>query len=121
MLLLQLPPLVASVSVVVEPTHTCVKPPIVAGKGLTVNTRVVKQPAGKVYVITAGPTVTPVTTPEAEPTDATPEALLVQRPPDTELVNVVVRPRHTLFEPPIADGEGLTVAVATTKQPPGKV
>lgn len=46
--LVQIPPLVASVSVIVAPTQTSVGPPIAAGLGLTVTARTAKQPVDKV-------------------------------------------------------------------------
>ena len=48
LLLLQLPPPVASVSAVVRPSHTVPVPVIAAGNGLTVNGVVVIQPVAKV-------------------------------------------------------------------------
>jgi hypothetical protein len=46
--LLHVPPAVASVKVVVDPTQTDNVPPIDAGNGLTVTVAVLKQPVGKV-------------------------------------------------------------------------
>ena len=46
--LLHVPPAVALLSVVVEPTHTLVTPVITAGSGLTVTVVVTAQPVGKV-------------------------------------------------------------------------
>ena len=43
MLLLQVPPLVASVKLIMEPTQTLVGPPMAAGNALTVTGAVVKQ------------------------------------------------------------------------------
>ena len=48
LLLLHTPPEVASVSVVVRPTHTFVVPPIAAGFGLTVKLVTAKQPVLRV-------------------------------------------------------------------------
>lgn len=47
-LLLQVPPVVASLSVVVVPGHNVRLPLIAAGDGLTVSTDDVRQPDGKV-------------------------------------------------------------------------
>ena len=47
-LLLQLPPVVPSVSVVVKPTHTALDPAMAAGNGLTVTVAVEKHPVGNV-------------------------------------------------------------------------
>ena len=46
--LLHVPPAVALLSVVVDPTHTLVVPVITAGSGLTVTVVVTAQPVGKV-------------------------------------------------------------------------
>jgi hypothetical protein len=43
LLLIQVPPAVASVTVIVEPAHTLVGPLIAAGAGLTVTTAVARQ------------------------------------------------------------------------------
>lgn len=48
LLLLHVPPLVASDNVVVKPTHTNGEPEIPAGVGLTVNGVVTRQPVGNV-------------------------------------------------------------------------
>ena len=45
--LLQVPPVLASVSAVVAPTHSPEAPVMLSGKGSTVNTDVVIQPVGK--------------------------------------------------------------------------
>ncbi len=48
LLLLQVPPTVASVNVVVKPTQTAIGPDIAAGNGLTVTVAVAIQPVGNV-------------------------------------------------------------------------
>ena len=48
LLLLQVPPVVASVSVVVDPAHTLLVPAIAAGVALTVTGVLIKQPVGSV-------------------------------------------------------------------------
>ena len=63
------------------------------------------------------PVPVPVTTPDAEPTVATPVALLVHVPPLVVLVSVVVIPTQVLAVPAIASGSGLTVTVTDLKQP----
>ena len=63
------------------------------------------------------PGVPPVTVPDAEPILAIRLLLLVQVPPLTVLVRVVVRPVHTCVTPEIADGSGLTVTTAVAWQP----
>jgi len=54
------------------------------------------------------PADTPATVPDDEPTVADDE-LLLQVPPAEASVNVVLAPTHTLDEPEIAVGSGLTV------------
>lgn len=110
--LIQVPPEVASLSVIVDPSHTAVLPVIVAGNGLTVTVVLVLQPVGNVYVITDVPVATPVTTPEEEPTVAIPVLPLVHVPPDEVLLNVVVDPTHTFVVPVMVAGNGFTVTVA---------
>ena len=48
LLLLQVPPVVASLKVMDDPTHTAVGPVIVAGEGFTVTVVVAKQLVGNV-------------------------------------------------------------------------
>lgn len=48
LLVLHVPPVVASVSVVDAPTHTLAVPDMAAGSGLTVTVRVTKQPVSAV-------------------------------------------------------------------------
>jgi hypothetical protein len=72
------------------------------------------------------PGVTPITTPDEEPTVAIVVLLLVQTPPVGELVSANVPPTHTLVAgvpvvPVITVGSGFTVMVVVTKQPPGNV
>jgi hypothetical protein len=59
----------------------------------------------------------PAITPVAEPADATTGLLLVQVPPVTASLNVVVVPIHTIDEPVIAGGSALTVIVLVTLHP----
>src|ERR1700739_1145814 len=61
-LLLQVPPGVASVTVAVSPGHTFIEPVIIAGNASTVTTAVEIQVVGSVYVMTAVPGASPVTT-----------------------------------------------------------
>ncbi len=63
------------------------------------------------------PSVMPVTVPVEDPIVATAVLLLLQTPPLVALVNVVVKPTHTLVVPPIAAGFGLTVKLVTAIQP----
>jgi hypothetical protein len=65
-------------------------------------------------VITEVPAVTPDTIPEPEPTVATEVELLLQVPPDTASLNVVVDPVQTVSVPVIAAGNGVTVTMVVT-------
>ena len=107
--MLHVPPEVASDNARVDPTQTPPEPAdIDDGNGLTVNTVVVEQPVVNVYVITVVPGATPVTTPVVEPTVAIPGVPLLHVPLP-ELVNVRVKPTHTLAVPLIAPGFEFTV------------
>jgi hypothetical protein len=64
-------------------------------------------------VIVEVPAVMPKATPDDEPIVAIEAVLLLQVPPPVELLSVVVEPTHTLNEPPIAAGLGLTVTGVT--------
>src|ERR1039458_142704 len=77
MLLFQIPPVVDSNKVMVEPSQTVCNPEIGNGTAFTVTTIVAMQPVGRVYEIVAVPGVPPVTTP-AVLTIAIPGALLLQ-------------------------------------------
>ena len=62
------------------------------------------------------PKATPFTMPVAEPTVATPVALLLHTPPVTALAKVIDCSTQTLLEPVMA-ADGLTVTVASELQP----
>ena len=119
--LLHVPPVVASLKLVVKPAQTFKVPVIAEGNGLTVKIAVVIQPVGKVYVIVALPLATPVITPVPEPAVAIVISLLLQLPPTVTSLNVVVKPEQTLSVPDIDDGSGLTVIIAVILQPVGNV
>ena len=112
------PPGVASVSVIVCPTHTTLGPNIAAGAGVTfiVFVTVHPEPPSE-YVIVAGPADTPHTMPEREPTLATAGLLLDHTPPGTISVNGWQSNIHTADGPMIGPGEGLTFTVIVVKQP----
>ena len=57
------------------------------------------------------PAITPVTTPEDEPTEAMGMLALTHVPPVVRLFKVVVSPAHTLVVPVMAAGNGFTVTV----------
>jgi hypothetical protein len=99
LLLLQIPPMEASDSVVVKPVHTVVEPVIVAGAALTVTILVSKQLPSE-YEITAVPTATPVTTPD-EFIVATAVFALLHAPPPVAPVKVVVAVGQILVVPEI--------------------
>lgn len=109
-LLLDQAPAPEAVSAAVLPAHTDEDPEITEGEGLTVTVTVVKQPPGKVYVITEVPIETPVTTPVDEPTEAIAGTLLDQVPPPAS-TRVVVAPTHTEVAPDMGAAAGFTVTV----------
>ena len=109
-LLAHVPATVASVRLVVDPSHTFSVPPIAAGEGLTVTGVVILQPVLMVYVIVAVPAVPPVTTPEAS-IAAMARLLLLHVPPDDALLRVVVAPGHVVGVPVIDEGSGFTLIV----------
>jgi hypothetical protein len=55
--------------------------------------------------------------PEDRPTVAIPVLLLLQVPPVTALLKVVVEPAHTVVVPVIAEGVVLTDRIAVEAQP----
>jgi hypothetical protein len=94
-LLLHVPPGVASLIEIVDPSQTVVAPVIADGDAFTVTTTVCTQPEPIEYVTVAVPGVTPVTTPLAEPMAAIPPGLIVHVPPGTRSPRVVVVATHT--------------------------
>ena len=121
LLLLHVPSGVASLSVVLRPAQTTAVPRMFVGNGFTVNAIVAIQPVAIVYVIVAEPTVLPVTRPVPDTIGATVVLLLLHAPNGVASFSAVVRPKHTVLEPPIAAGNGLTVTTAVLIQPVGKV
>lgn len=116
-LLVHVPPVTPSLSVVARPMHTCVTPVIAVGTVFTVTVAVALQPAAIVYVIPAVPAVMPLTTPVVDPTLAMVVAPLVHVPPVVMLLSVVVCPAHKVILPVIAAGIALTLIVLNTAQP----
>ena len=115
LLLLQVPPLVASVRVLEEPGHTTVEPLMLPAVGVPVTVIVavavaVPQLLLTLYVIVAVPVAIPVTVPVAL-IDAMAALLLLQVPPVVASVRVVFAPVHTVVAPLMvpALGAGLTV------------
>jgi len=118
LLLLQVPPGVASLSIVVLPTHTCNTPVMGAGDGFTTSVKVIWQVvAVSVYVIVAEPVATPVTAPVTEVTEAVVGRLLLHVPPGVASVSIIVWPWHTVGLPMIVAGKGFTVTVIELLQP----
>jgi len=114
LLLLQVPVVVASVSVVVKPEHTDKVPEMLTGVGLTVTTAEVTQPVDKVYQTVSSPTDTPVTSPVP---DIVALGLLMLHVPPPASVSAVVAPTHTVKVPEIAEGNAYTVTTAVVWQP----
>ena len=108
LLLTHVPPDSAFVSVAEAPMHTVDGPEIVPGEVDTVTTVAVEQPVS-VYVIPAVPAATVVSTPEAEPTEATDIFPLDHVPPEGMPESAEVPPAHTVPAPLIAVGEAFTV------------
>src|ERR1043166_4771101 len=92
LLLLQVPPPVPSLNVVVAPWQILVTPVIGRGDGYTVTVMAAAQPVLRVYEMVEVPAATPVTIPVDEPIVATVVLLLVQIPPPVASLNVVVDP-----------------------------
>lgn len=116
-LLLQVPPVVVHVSVVVPFTQMLVIPVITAGNGLTVSTAVLRQPLVRLYVIVlVPPGAIPVATPVPRPIVATVVVPLIQVPPVGAPVSVVLVPAQ-IERLPLIVGVVFTVATAVTVQP----
>ena len=115
LLLLHVPPLVASAREVVKPAQTLVVPVMTAGNGFT-NILVVEiQPVLSIYVMVAVPTANPVITPVLASTEAIPEFEEVHTPPVFPLlVNVVVPPTHIVWLPLKVPAFGACVSVSVT-------
>ena len=80
--LLHVPPAVASVSAITEPTQTLVVPVMIAGEGFTVATAfTVPQTLAKFTVVVAIVLDKPKNIPEAEPIEPTAGTVLLQVPP----------------------------------------
>ena len=115
LLLLHVPPAVASLRVVVVPKKRVAKPPIAAGKGLTLTMAEALQPVAAVKVTEATPADTPVIVPE-EGSAATTAGLPDTQLPMPEPAMVVVVPTHRAA-PDRAAGTAFTVTIADTEQP----
>ena len=117
--LLQVPPVVASVSTLETPMHKCVDPVMEVGKGFTVTTTVAGgQLEFIVYVTVAVPADTPVTTPVTESTEATEVLPLAHLPPIVPSDKAVFDPAHMLSVPVMAVADIITVVVVTAVHQP---
>jgi len=115
--LAHVPPVVPSVTVIVEPTQNGEDAEIADGVVLTVTIVVAVQPVPSEYVITDVPDNTPVTTPVLLTTVATVVVPLDQVPPVVPSVNVIVVPEQNADEADMADGNAFTVTTVVVKQP----
>lgn len=118
---LQVPPDVALLNVVVLPTQTDVVPVIVAGSALVVKMIVVRQPVGSVYDMLLVPAETAVSAPVTDAMVATLVVALLHVPPVVVLASVVVLPAQATSVPVIASGNGLMLTVVVRMQPAGEV
>jgi hypothetical protein len=117
-LILQVPPVEASVRVVHAPTHMLVVPPMAAGDGVTVTIVVDEQPPEpNEFVTVIVPDVTPPRIPVVGSIVPTAKLLLLHDPPPDDDVNVIVCPTHTLDDPVIVPGPAFTVTTFVIKQP----
>ena len=110
-LLIQWPPVVASVNVLVAVPHMLNMPAIVPGSAFIVTGRLTLHPVTSLYVIVDVPANTPATTPVPDPIAALAGALLIHVPPDVPSVSVAVAPAQIAGLPAIAAGIGFTVIV----------
>lgn len=119
LLVLHVPPPVASLSDVVNAWQTVAVPVMDDGLGFTVKTVVdVAHPFPRLYVIVAVPLVTGQVTPVDEPTVATDVAELVKVPPAGVALSVVQVPMQVLPGPVMAPATGFTVTTAVALPPP---
>ena len=109
--LVQVPPVVPSVNVIVEPTQNDEDAGMVDGAALTVIIVVAVQPVPNEYVISDVPDNRPVTTP-VPAIVATVVVPLVHVPPVVPSVRVIVVTAQNEDEAGIADGSPFTVTVA---------
>ena len=108
LLLLHVPPVVASLSGSVKPTVTVLPPDIGEGEGFTVTDKVPIQPVAAMHVIVATPAERPMAMPDDTETTA---GLLVLQLLPTGPVSVSVLPIQRRGDPLIV-GVGYTVTIA---------
>ena len=116
---LQVPPVVASVIAAVADSHILLLPLMAAGAAITVTALTTVQPVPSEYDIVVTPVVNPVTIPLNVPIDAASGLVLDHDPPVTASLSVVVPLWHTVAEPIIAVGAGLTVTTIAVVHPVG--
>ncbi len=124
LLLLHVPPDMASANTIDAPVHTFEEPVIAEGVGFTIKGVVVLHPvAGMVNVIVVVPARMPpaLTAVPVEPTVATSVLLLLHTPPEVASPNGVVKPVQTGAAPVIPKGDRLTVTGNVAEHPDGKV
>lgn len=115
LLLVHVPPVTASLKMIVKPWQTLAAPVIAEGVGRTVTVVIVMHPF--VYVITAVPGAMPETMPVVAPIVAVPVLLLLHVPPVVALLSVVMAvPMHTTVLPVIAAGLAPTVTTVLIVQ-----
>ena len=115
-LLIHVPPGVASVRSMEELLQTTEGPEIVNGIGFTVTMSVLIQPPAAVYVIIAVPAIKPVIIPEELPAKAIPGADDDHVPPPVASDKVIVSPSHKLDGPDMDGTVALTVTIITAEQ-----
>jgi hypothetical protein len=115
LLLVHVPPVMASLRTIVKPWQTFAAPIIAEGVGRTVTVVVVMHPF--VYIITAVPGAMPETMPVVAPIVAVPVLPLLQVPPVVVLLSFVIAvPMHTTVLPVIAAGLAPTVTTVLIVQ-----
>lgn len=115
LLLVHVPPVTASLRMIVKPWQTFVAPVIDAGVGSTVTAVIVIHPF--VYVIVAVPGAMLEMIPVVAPTVAVPVLLLLHVPPVVVLLSVVIAaPIHIVVVPVMGAGLAPTVTIVLTVQ-----
>jgi len=120
LLLAQVPPGVASVSVMSVLAHKLSGPVIAEGKAFTVIRYVAAGHPEIVYEMKVVPTLSPETMPVVS-TDPTEGALQAHVPPASESNNVILDPTHKLLAPAIAEGKLFTVNTVVAEGHPVRV
>ena len=119
-MVLQVPPTVLSVSVVILPAHTCRVPKGVAGIGFTFIRIFVKQPVDNIYSTVTVSAFRPRSLPVLSIV-AVEMLSESQLPPIVESPKAMELPTHTVLEPIMAEGKPLNVNAIDAVQPVPKV